>query len=528
MNRLTTKRLCCFRQSDRFGTCLWIVVVALVIGSAPAWAQGPPDKTVLGVNCAQVDALGISQQMNFRADSIMIGCGLAPGGAPGPGSSSSRELLIGGTNVDVVTGAEVWPHVTQSESMIATADGITIVVNYNDSANAPSNYSGISYSNDGGNTWTRILPSPLSTGHGTNFGDPIIVWNAALAQYFVGDLVSGGDCGSQGIGLWSSPDGVNWNVASCAHLGRSDDRESMWADNNSSSPFFGRMYISWNDFAVAARLFVTYSDDGVTWSTPQALSDGFLRDVQLTGSPEDGSVYLAAMDEGGGQFNTRQNWMFRSFDGGTTWFAAVMGERFPAPGDSLCSAGSYFVRINPIWRHMGWGQPAVGPGGVVHYVYAAATPTDTSTDHGDIYYQRSVDSGATWSDPIVLNTDASGLDQWMPSLSVTRSGVVQAAWYDRRNSVNGSVYEYWGRQSPDNGDSWLDDARVSDRIIVQPEQPDLNVQACYAGDYNYHVAFDDGVNPPVHYMTWTDGRNYVLDPNDNVHFQQDIFFASIP
>ena len=32
----------------------------------------------------------------------------------------------------------------------------------------------------------------------------------------------------------------------CAHSGSNDDRESMWVDNTPTSPFYGRMYISWN------------------------------------------------------------------------------------------------------------------------------------------------------------------------------------------------------------------------------------------------------------------------------------------
>ena len=55
--------------------------------------------------------------------------------------------------------------------------------------------------------------------------------------------------------------------------------------------------------------------------------------------------------------------------------------------------------MNPIIRHMGWGQPAVGPNGVVHYAYAGKGSLST----GDIYYVRSTDNGSTWSTPIVLN-----------------------------------------------------------------------------------------------------------------------------
>ena len=43
----------------------------------------------------------------------------------------------------------------------------------------------------------------------------------------------------------------------CVHPNGGDDRESGWADNNPASPFFGNMYISWNDFnMVNAGIFV--------------------------------------------------------------------------------------------------------------------------------------------------------------------------------------------------------------------------------------------------------------------------------
>ena len=478
------------------------------------------------IDCTQIEALGIDKQMNLHAAQIRVACGLEPAGSAGHGDTLPPESLPGGANANVVTDTDTWPHVTQSESMIAIDSfASTIVVSYNDSHSAPSNYSGVSYSLDGGSTWTRILPSPFATGHGTNYGDPIISWNDASGVFVAGDLVSG-DCGPQGIGVWTSPDAINWTVGGCAHVNNNDDRESMWVDNNSVSPFYGRVYVSFNNFSVSgAPVFVVHSDDaGATWSAPiQITPTGvFRRNIQLTGSPDGtGVVYLAAMDEGGGGFSTRQNLMYRSFDGGNTWLGSIMGARFGAPGDSLCPSNSYFVRINPIWRHMGWGQPAAGPNSVLHYVYAASS----GTDFGEIYYQRSLDDGATWSAPLQLTSTQldSRTNAWMPSLSSTATGNVQAAWYDRHYSPNGLVYRYMGSVSPDNGATWEPVTNISDRLSPEPEQPDPNVQACYAGDYNNHIAFGN-----INYMTWTDGRNYEFDPSANVHFVQKLFFASNP
>jgi hypothetical protein len=496
-------------------------VLLAAVGQNAAAQQMPAGKTVLGVACSQIQQLGIDKQANLRAGAIRVGCGLEAAGSPATADGSAAPMAppaIPG-NVNTVTGLETSPHVTQSESMVWSSDGQTIVVNMNDSRTAPSNYSGVSVSTDGGATFTRLNPSPFATGHGTNFGDPNVVYNQRLGQWFAADLATG--CGGQGLGLWTSLDAFTWSVGACAHISSNDDRNSMWVDNNPGSPHYGRMYMSWNDFNVGTgALEVTHSDDGTIWS-PVVVSNTatFMRDVQITGGP-DGTVFLESMDEGGGQFNNRKNIIFRSTDGGVTFSAGIsQGAAFAPAGDpsSACSVG-YFASVAPIWRYMSWGQPGVGPNGVVHYAYAGKGVN--ASDTGDIYYVRSTDNGLTWSTPIVLNTDqAAGgsRTQWMPSLSVTESGDVHVYWYDRRNTTNGSNYQVFGRQSRDNGLTWLEDEPVSSALIAQPAQPDPAVQSCYVGDYNYATARGNR-----HYATWADGRVQVGGVN-----QQDVFFAAV-
>jgi hypothetical protein len=89
----------------------------------------------------------------------------------------------------------------------------------------------------------------------------------------------------------------------------------------------------------------------------------------------------------------------------------------------------------------------------------------------------------------------------MPSLRVTSSGVVEASWYDRRNTTDGTNYQRFGRISTDNGATWDSDQPISTVLIPQPTQPDPAVQACYAGDYNYTTA-----DANTGFDTWTDGR----------------------
>src|SRR5438876_1638986 len=483
------------------------------------------------IDCSRIQELGIDKQANLRAARIRVLCALESPGEPAAGTGATQTSGEAGpfANVNTITGTETYPSVTQSESMVWSSDGNTIVVNYNDSRTAPGNYSGVSRSIDGGVTFTRLNPSPFASGHGTNYGDPIVVYNARLAMWFAGDLATG--CGGQGIGLWTSTNGATWSTGACAAniSAQNGDRESMWVDNNPASPFYGRMYISYNDFSTGGgALYVTYSDNGTTW-TPVQLNPSFIRDVQITGDLQgSGRVYVAAMNEGGGGLTIRQNVMYRSTNGGVTWTSSNAGPSFQGPGRY---SPSYFACMfnngTTIWRHMGWGEPAAN-GNVVSLDYAACGQNvvcNAATDHGDIYYIRSTDAGLTWGTPVKLNTDSGTAMQWQPSLTTTQNGTLFASWYDQRE-VNGGAdlnctvgtptqncYRRWGRVSLDNGATWQPDDMVGRALSALPAQPDGAIQSTYEGDYDYHSS-----NGQTMIGGWTEGRVVISS-----HAQQDVF-----
>jgi hypothetical protein len=522
---------------------LHALLMFMMIACLPSLAQ----KTSVGIDCSQISALGIDRQTNLRAGRAMIECGLAAAGNPSAVGGRHTEGLfspLAYTNLLVSNrSCSSSSSCTKSESMVWGAGivngGETVVDNYNDhnpsygTCPGGGTYTGTSYSTNGGATFTEIQPPPFTNGHGCNYGDPIVVFNAKLKKWFAGDLVGG--CGtSLGIGLWTSSDGISWSTGACAHNGggsfpNGDDRESMWVDNDPTSGVYGRMYISFNDYHNNnGALSLVHSDDGTTWSAPVVLNPNFIRDVQLAGSPagvpryegSNSTVFVAAMDEGGGGLNTRQNVIYKSLDGGATWTSITMGPRFNPPGSVNCG---YFEAIAPIWRHMGWGQPGVGPNGVVHYAYAGA---GTNGDVGDIYYVRSTDNGRTWSAPIELNTDSDNVyhTQWMPSLATDGTGVM-VSWYDRRAATSsctvatdpGCSYERIGRQSNDNGVTWGSEITISSALIPQPTQTDPAIASCYAGDYNN----DRSLNGQA-FDSWTDGRRSVGGVQ-----VQDVNFAAI-
>ncbi len=489
-----------------------------------------------GFDCSKLHQLGIDRQENLRAGAIMIACGASSGGSPtatsfvGFGGQLVQKLLnplaYGAADVDLITGTETFPNVTQSETMTTANpdDPNQVVVAYNDSRGrnqSPINISGASVSTDGGTTFTRVTNASGQSPFSNTLGDPVIMYHKSEGIWYTVWLDAA--CGGQGLGGYKSAtpsDPTSWSHY-CVFSESSADRESGWADNDPASPHYGRMYVSWNDFNVGGgALYVTYSDNGTTWHPVQVTTGTpFIRDVQITGDLSgNGNVYVAGMDEGGGGFpHNNINHMYKSTDGGMTWANTYTGPSFPGPG--VTAVGYFacmFSDFGGYWRHEGWGEPAAF-NNVVHLVYAQH---GSGADAGDVYYIRSTDGGVTFGAPFKLNTDSTTRPQWQPNISVSPTGVVFATWYDARESTSCTAgnpavpcYRMWSRKSNDNGATWLPDMEFSDVVTPLPSQPDPGIQPTYAGDYDYGSAITT-----KNLSSWTDGRVTI-----NGTSQQDAF-----
>src|SRR6266700_1862704 len=494
----------------------------------------------VGFDCSTIHEKGIDKQENFRAGAIMIACGEVTGAATsatstlGPIGHFIKNLLMplayGATDKNLITGTESFPNITQSETFTtANPDNPNqIVVAYNDSRGrnfTPINISGASTSTDGGNTFTRLTKANGQSPFDNTVGDPVLLYNKPTGTWFTVWLDT--LCGGQGLGGYksSNPADPNSWTHFCAFNEGSADRESGYADNNPASPHFGNMYISWNDFNFPnADIFVVRStDNGTTWSSPINVSGGatFIRNVQITGDKVTGDVYIAGMNENGGNGNfTRNNLIYRSTDGGVTWTNTYTGPAFQ--GAHRTNSGYFACMYNSpaYWRHMGWGEPTAF-NHVVGLVYAASNPGNN--DPGDVFYIRSTDSGVTFSAPFQLNsnTDATKA-QWQPNLSVSDAGTLFAMWYDETPRVAASCqpsspstpcYQMHARKSNDNGVTWLADDTLSDVASPLPLQGDPGIQPLYAGDYDYGSSI-----LTKHVTSWVDGRNPILGAS-----QQDAF-----
>jgi hypothetical protein len=490
-----------------------------------------------GFDCSKIHELGIDKQMNLQAGAILIACGQAQGGESSfsPGRFIKKlfaPAAYGGMDVDLITGAETYPQVNQSTTFSwgnpDNADQIVVAyIDTRDSLATPPDAAGASLSTDGSLTFTRLTKANGQSPFENAGGSPIVLYNRPTATWFTVWTV--GVCGGLGGYKSTTPWDPNSWTSYCIQSG-SCDKPSGWTDMNPSSPFYGRIYVSFNDFARGANIFVRYStDNGDSWTDERQITNGgpFIRNVQITGDLVTGDVYIAGMDEGGGGLTTRSNLFFRSTDGGNTWNNTYTGPAFTAPG--RCFIG-YFATMYcspPLgyWRYMGWGEPAA-LNGVVHYVYAAGNTGNG--DPGDVFYIRSTDRGVTFSAPLQLNSDTDPMKaQWEPNLSVSPSGTLFAVWYDERDGggastciagSNSPCYRMYARRSNDNGVTWLPDGAFSDVVSPLPAQPDPGIVSSYVSDYDYASAA-----ATRQLSSWVDGRVPV-----NGTYQQNAFTDSEP
>ncbi len=352
-------------------------------------------------------------------------------------------------------------------------------------------------------------------------------------MWFAGDLVAGGNCGGQGIGLWSSPDGVTWTTGACrTTAAKTTARACGWITTrpaHSTDECTSPTTISPSGRA----LYVTYSDNGTTWSAPVHTQPELHPRHPDHRRPARQWPSLCGVDERGRwrpEHPAERRCTARP-TAASAGRSVNVGPSLQGPGRSACSANGYFACMfgTNDWRHMGWGEPAAN-GNNVFLDWAACgsggnTVCTSAADHGDIWFIRSTDAGLTWGTPVKLNTDSGTAMQWQPSLTATQSGTIFASWYDQRE-VNGGAdlnctagsssqncYRRWGRISYDNGATWQADDMVGRALSPLPAQPDGAVQPNYQGDYDYHSSFGFTM-----IGGWTDGRNIISGQS-----QQDVF-----
>lgn len=420
---------------------------------------------------------------------------------------------------------------------------------------------------DGGHTW---IDGQIPMGNGANGGngDPSPAFDAKfgtahMAQLSAAFPITSPNAGHIDVSVSTSYDGgVTWKPPVTVDIGQASigpsatatflDKEWLVADNNPSSPHYGRLYLSWDRIEFSKGVFLrspvdfAYSDDaGKSWSQPIDISGSnptFCTANQGTAGPAgacdesfisyggvepNGDVVIGFMNqqhaaawEEPNEFED-QIMVVRSTDGGVHWsnpvhvtdledggIEAIKFTDYPSNVDSRATQTGFQFRT------LSWGNLNVDP--VTGKVYVVWTDNsdgahDVANPVTDTNVSMSVssDEGATWSAPIRVTSGPS--DKWFPWIAA-RGGKVAVLYQEEAGT---GLYVTNLATSTNDGASWsyqtvsnaVSDADHS--VWFQAHAPDCATCSRFIGDY-IGAAFD--TLGRIH-MTWTDMRRDLSIPS---------------
>ncbi len=356
------------------------------------------------------------------------------------------------------------------------------------------------FSFDGGDTWD----GEIEGAGGKNSGDPTTAIGRN-GRWFVGYINSGY---GQGVS-YSDDEGENWTAVTVSSGGGAIlDKNHLWIDNSTSSPYEGNLYDAWTPLGGGhqndSEIELSYSDDnGESWSAPanisSAVNAGSHNQGVNLGTGPNGEVYAVWAIYDSWPSDECALGFAVSNDGGETWEDAVRiienikGIRtsetsknmrvnsFPSM-DVDISNGSHRGTIYVVWPNIG-------------------EPGKNQRSDIDVYMIKSTDDGITWSDPIRVNQDPSGEGHEHYFAWITcdpETGYLSVIYYDDRN-VSSTQCEVYCSYSYDAGESW-EDIKVSDVAFTPAPIPGLAMG--YFGDY-LGITSRGGMVYPC----WTDNRS---------------------
>ncbi len=498
-----------------------VLAAGVLAGLIAASAVAQPDRTRPDEQaCALLDT-----PARFAMDGLLFalatGCDRedllggveAPAAAPRPADGAA----IPDIQVNDTTG-EGGSSTTQSEtSMTVSGATGTLCSGWNDSWEFFGNgcgFTGFGRSTDGGATWDD-RGGVGGVANCDHFGDPSVVWRDADDDFYYSTLSGGG-----GLNVYRSTDDcMGFSFLSTPTSTGGDDKELLAVDNHPGSPFVGRLYIAWTNFAIASggAIQVKFSDNGMNWSPAVTLDNTTFPVVAQSAWPivaPNGDVYVAWLHYDNftnGPIDIRVS---RSTDGGVT-FSPVADPLTNAvsPRSSSASASCGRPALNGNIRYLAGPELAAAPSPVdgaapiLHVVYSYDPDGFNVGDVVNVYYRRSTDNGASWSTEVQLNEVGTN-DQYFPTIFADGQTLV-ASWYDRQYDVGNLLQDYQRRTSSDGGTSWQPSTRVTD--VSSPIRLDPNLATCYHGDYDQSLITPAGSQ----HVQWADDRNLCCgDRND--------------
>jgi hypothetical protein len=338
-------------------------------------------------------------------------------------------------------------------------------------------------STDGGQSWndigTGIQPMPFSAG-----GDPAVAFDANGTAYFVclsfirpfqaSALVIARSTDLQTVEHRGTI--VQSNTSAIFH-----DKEFVAIDTRPSSPYFGRIFVSWTRFGGGAPILLSYSDDaGTTWKDPVLVNGGSNQGSYPAVGPR-GQVYVAFEERG---TFPRKIVVATSTDGGNSFNQRTVVDQVTEVCPTINSDGRCAL-VNSDFRINSFPSIAVdNRSGTIHVVWP-----DYRAGNADILYSESRDGGVSFSPAIRVNDDQGTADQIFPWVAAAGDASI---WVSRRDDpANRLMMTYVSMKRP----GWRFFA-AGQRVSTDFIDGDVGFGGLFIGDYN-GLAAGPNVGHPI-------------------------------
>jgi hypothetical protein len=424
---------------------------------------------------------------------------------------------------------------------------------------------------DGGTHWIDGQ-IPEGSGGGGGNGDPSPAFDRKFGTAHMAQLSAGCGifCGHISVSVSTSTDGGRtWGNAVTVAQGQGSltpsanavfqDKEWLTADNNPSSPFYGRLYLTWTQFTFSgfnyleSPIFMSTSDDaGKTWTTPKEISGSnpAICTFQSSGPAnqcDENQFSVPVVLPNGNvvvHFFNEQNqslWdspfefddqilVVRSTDGGAHFSAPIFvtgmedGARdYPFNVDGRQTQTGHQFRTQTVQGMTA--DPITGD----LYIFFADNRDGTHDSANpitqtNILLSKSTDGGRTWTGPVHVTTGNG--DRWMPWAGA-RGGTVKIMYMDGSVDRNRDLYGIKLATSTNGGATFSTQAvgGLSDpdhSLWFRAHAPDCDECATFIGDYN-GLAIDSLGRT---HIVWTDlSRSMTLTQLNRTGAPSEPFYA---
>ena len=478
------------------------------------------------------------------------------------GKSNAVSCSFGGnpaTNINLRCGELTHPY---AETAIAVdpSDPNHLLVGANDYRPADSTFVTVGFfvSFNGGTTWVAGNV-PIN---GDAAADPSPVFNAKFGTAHMGQVdvecprlrylrtcAYSAEVSTSGDGglIWRRPVIV---AQGSGFLRVLNDKPWLVADNDSSSPFYGRLYLTWTRFlltkagdGVSSPINLSYSDDdGGTWTPGIEISgtnaafctasaeyrcqdDQFSTPVVLPG----GVVvvhFLNANNAAGWEipleFDT-QTMVVRSTNGGVSWSAPLhTADLEDGNGDLPTNVNDYYTQTGH--QFTTWSVQGMTVDPITGILYAfwidnrdGIHDSLSPVTQTNVFMTRSSDGGLSWTSPLRV-TSGPG-DRWM-AWGGAYGGAVRVMFMDGSYDYpNRTQYGMTLASSSDSGGTWS-----FQRVDTSSSNPNNSfwfksfVNDCFLcttliGDYQGMTVDSLGRT----HIVWTDMRRNIGNPPSKAH-----------